>query len=92
MRIQPHHHDGEGTSASLHAFMTSLGHDAPQPVATYPRPASLDIASTVQRMRARGIRPPVDRGLVRGMMIGTPLSIGLYVGIGMLAAHAAGRF
>ena len=92
MRIQPHHHDGEGTSASLHAFMTSLGHDAPEPAITFPRPASLDIASTVRRMRERGIRPPVDRGLIRGMMIGTPLSIALYVGIGMLAAHTAGRF
>lgn len=92
MRIQPHHHDGEGTSASLHAFMTSLGHDTSEPVVTSPRPASLDIASTVRRMRERGIRPPVDRGLARGMMIGTPLTIGLYVGIGMLAAHVAGRF
>ena len=97
MRIQPHHHDGEGTDASLYEFMTGLGHEAPatigQPILP---PASRDIAATVQRWRACGITPPAtcerrrrDRRLTLILLVANAFVF--YVLFAVARAYLAGR-
>lgn len=102
MQIQPQHHDGEGTDASLYAFLTGLGHKPPTTV--YPpteqhRPASRDVGTTVQRLRDRNIAPLIfepsngraDTGFFRGLMIAALVGLALWVAIGVIAAYLAGR-
>lgn len=102
MRIQPQHHDGEGTDASLYAFMTGLGHEPPTtlyPPAEQYRPASRDIGATVQRLRDRNIAPllvessdnAADNGFFRALTIATPVGLALWVIIGVIAAYLAER-
>lgn len=106
MRTHPHHHDGVGTDASLHAFMHSLGHEQsatpavalpPARVPSY-RPASRDVGRTVRRLRARGITPPQmvtppapDAPFAKGLMIATPIVIFLWIIISLIGAYATGR-
>jgi hypothetical protein len=102
MRIQPQHHDGEGTDASLYAFMTGLGHEPP--VTVYRpnelhRPASLDVAATVKRLRYKNSTPlidepsdsPPDTEFFRALMIAALVGLVLWAAIGVIAACLAGR-
>ena len=102
MQIQPQHHDGEGTDASLYAFMTALGHEGRTTV--YPqteqrRAASRDVGTTVQRLRDRNIAPALveppenvaDTGFFRALTIAAPVGLALWVAIGVIAAFLAER-
>lgn len=96
MHIQSKCHDGEGTDASLHAFLNDHRRAAP---AMIRRSASRDIGATVQRLRDRGIEPPLvaavhdasETTLVRTLMICVTAGLALWVAIGLIAAHLMGR-
>lgn len=98
MRIPPHHHDGEGTNASLHAFMTGIGHTPPTIIGLDRASVSSDVGRTVQRLRDRGIEPPlVDRALhhegepAKGIMIAAVVMFVVYMLIGIVRAYLSGR-
>ncbi|MGO1303237.1 MAG: hypothetical protein ACTMKV_00470 [Sphingomonas parapaucimobilis] len=101
MRIQPQHHDGEGTDASLYDFLTGLGHEPP---ATVIRPttryATQDLGNTVRSMRQRRVTPPrVDietdaapaGSLTPTLMVTLAIGMMMWIGIGLTAAYLAGR-
>lgn len=102
MQIQPQHHDGEGTDASLYAFMTGLGHEPPTTIylpAEQHRRASRDVGTTVQRLRDRNIAPliveasdsPAGTGFFRALMTAALVGLALWLASGVIAAFLAGR-
>jgi hypothetical protein len=94
MQIQPQHHDGEGTSASLYDFLNEPA--LPETDLARPRrSASRDIAATVERLRARQIAPmhvPTKHtGLTQTLSLIVANAMALWIIYAIVSAFLAGR-